>query len=94
MENLEKVWEISPYNTMAYGALVFILMSAVLYLGRQVKAKDDKIAELNDKMHDALDVVSEKLVEVKTFNLDLKGVQEKVLYILEDIKFRLNGKDN
>lgn len=94
MEDVNKMWEISPYDASAYGALIVVLVSGVIYLSRQLSKKDDKIAELTDKMHSALDIVSEKLVEVKTSNSDLKTIQEKVIYILEDVKNKLYGNNS
>lgn len=94
MDDLSKVWEISPYDASAYGALVFILMAAVIYLTKLTKSKDDKIHELTDKMHQALDIVTEKLVEVRATNMENKVAQEKMMFILEDLKHTLNGKVN
>lgn len=86
MENYENIWTINPSSSTAYGALLMLLIASVIYLSKQVQSKDEKIHELTNKLHLALDIVTDKLNDVKNTHRDIKSLSEKILYIIENKK--------
>jgi hypothetical protein len=91
---INKAWEISPYNGAAFGALIVVLGGVIWYFHNQLNKKDEIIKEkdelikiLHDKTHEAVDVMSEKLTEIKHSNDNNK---EKIIMFLEIIKEKLN----
>jgi hypothetical protein len=92
--DINKVWEISPYNAGAFGALLIVLGGIIYYLIKQldkkdqiIKEKDDVIREINHKTHEFVDVISDKLNEIKHANINSK---EKIEIFFEFIKEKLN----
>ncbi len=92
--DINRAWEISPYNASAFGALVVAMGIAIWYFYKQmdkkdqiIKEKDELIKILHDKTHEAVDVMSEKLTEIKHSNDNNK---EKIIMFLEIIKEKLN----
>ena len=87
--DLNRAWDVNPNDGSAYGALVMLLIFAIIGLVFLLKQERNRNNELNDKLHDAFDTVTDKLSEVKTGHFEVKGNQEKILYILEDLKNKL-----
>ena len=92
--DINRAWEVNPYDASAYGTIVVLLLALVIYLGKKLTEKEAQINTLYDKIHSITDVMSEKLSEIKTLteistekNI---GLKEKIIYILDDIKTRLN----
>lgn len=70
--DLNKAWEISPYNGAAYGGIVVILIFAIWYLVKQLEKADEALVEerkvtatLFDKVHTISEELGNKLVEAK-----------------------------
>lgn len=98
--DLNRAWEISPYNGMAYGALIIVLimgMAGIVYLLKKemdenyLLNKENK--ELNSKVHMYADVMIGKITElqssynqIKENNSEIRIFKEKILYVLEDLK--------
>lgn len=96
--DINRAWEINPYDASAYGAIVVILIMAVIYLAKKLAEKEKEIRDLYLKLHEITDVLGDKLNEIKSIteitserNLSVK---DKIMYILEDIKNRLNKLEN
>ena len=92
--NVDKLWEISPYNGTAFGAVVVLLLLAVYYFIRALSAKDVIIKEkegqnleLINKLHSISDVIGEKLTDIKQSH-DVHS--DKILYILNEIKKKVD----
>jgi len=96
--DINKAWEISPYNGLAYGALILVLCVICMVIGWTfnkyvektdllISEKDKVIRESYEKTHQIADVLSEKLSELKGEN---KTSKEKIIYILEDIKSKFD----
>jgi len=96
--DINKAWEISPYNGLAFGALIVVLMVAIgaltYFFLKELSKKDDiikekdlHIKEMHLKTHEAIDVMSEKLVELK-YSHD--GTKDKIVMMLEHLKDLLN----
>lgn len=91
--DVNRAWEVNPYDASAYGALLIILIGIIIYLVKKLSEKEKEIKQLYEKIHTITDVMTDKLSEIKTFteistekNISIK---ERILYILEDIKQRL-----
>jgi hypothetical protein len=92
--DINRAWEINPYDASAYGAIVVILLGAVMYLAKKLSEKEKEIKELYVKLHEITDVLGDKLNEIKSIT-EMRSerhlsIKEKIMYILEDIKNRLN----
>ncbi len=87
--DLNKAWDINPNDGSAYGALIVLLVAVILGLIYLLKQERESNKELDNKLHEAFDTVTDKLTEVKTGHFEVKGIQEKILYILEDLKNKL-----
>lgn len=96
--DINKAWEISPYNGTAFGALIVFLTIAIwgltYYFMKQldkkdviIKEKEDYIKEIHVKTHEAIDVMTEKLTELKYSN---DATKEKFISFFEIIKDKLN----
>lgn len=84
METFDNIWAINPSNSGAYGALLFVLIASVIYLSKQIVIKDNKIHELTTKLHEALDLVTNKLHDIKLSHSELKALNEKTLFYIEN----------
>lgn len=96
--DINRAWEISPYNGGAFGALIVVLMIAIGALSyfflKELSKKDDiikekdlQIKEMHLKTHEAVDVMNEKLVELKFSN---DSTKDKIVMMLENLKELLN----
>ena len=92
--DINRAWEVNPYDASAYGTIVVLLIAVIIYLSKKLTEKETQINTLYDKIHSITDVMTEKLSEIKTLtevstekNI---GLKEKIIYILDDIKARLN----
>ncbi len=96
--DINRAWEISPYNGLAFGALIVVLLvviGALTYfflkeLSKKddiIKEKDLQIKEMHFKTHEAVDVMNEKLVELKFSN---DSTKDKIVMMLENLKDLLN----
>lgn len=92
--NIDKVWEISPYNGTAFGGIVVLLLGAVYYFIKVLSAKDAIIKEkeaqnmeLVNKLHSISDVIGEKLTDIKQSH-DVHS--DKILYVLNEIKKKVD----
>ena len=96
--DINRAWEINPYDASAYGAIVVILLGAVMYLVKKLAEKEKEIKELYVKLHEITDVLGDKLNEIKSITEMTSernmNVKDKIMYILEDIKNKLNKIEN
>ena len=97
--DINRAWEINPYDGTAYGALIVFLAIAIggicWYFLKQIEKKDEIIKEkdiyikqIHDKTHEIADVMTEKLIELKHSN---ETTKEKMLNVFEIIKEKLNN---
>lgn len=97
--DINRAWEISPYNGTAFGALIVFLLVAIgaisWYFLKQIEKKDEIIKEkdqyikdTHDKTHEIADVMTEKLTELRHSN---ENTKEKMLHFFEIIKEKLNS---
>ncbi len=98
--DLNRAWEISPYNGMAYGALIIVLimvMAGIIYLLKKEMEENSLLnkenKELNSKVHMYADIMLGKITElqssynqIKENNHEMRTFKEKILYVLEDLK--------
>jgi hypothetical protein len=94
--DLNRAWEISPYNGAAFGALIVVMGAIIYYFVKQLDKKDEIIKEkdhlikmMNDKAHESIDVITEKLTEIK-YSKDSQN--EKIVMMLEHLKEILNNQ--
>lgn len=96
--DINRAWDINPYNGGAFGALIVVLMIVIgaltYYFLRELSKKDDiikekdlHIKEINDRAHESIDVISGKLTELKFSNDNTK---DKIVTMLENLKELLN----
>lgn len=93
--DLNKVWEINPYNGTAFGALIVLLLAVIYYLYKTIqeqkedlKQKSDEQKLIIDRFHEKSDIIKEKLIEVK-FALDglnntSEDVKNKIEYLIRE----------
>jgi hypothetical protein len=82
----EQVLNLNPYSPLVWGFVIFMLITAIAYFYKQNERKQEYIDKLIDKTHDALDVVCQKLAEIKNHN---ESKDEAIITALEDIKRKL-----
>jgi hypothetical protein len=96
--DINRAWEINPYDASAYGAIIVLLLLTLGYFVKKLSEKEKEITELYFKIHQITDVMTDKLNEIKTFSeISTEksiNVKDKILYILEDIKSRLIKMEN
>jgi hypothetical protein len=86
--NPVEILKISPYNAMAYGAFVLLLIYVAIYLKKELKIANDENKRLTDQNHKAFIIVSDKLNSIKSHNESKDGA---IITALEDIKRRLDA---
>lgn len=98
--DVNRAWEISPYNGAAFGALVVVLGLIAYYFMRQAEKKQEYINTIISKVHELSDATVEKLHEIRDNaqahqmqNEQIKSQNDKLIYILEDVKRRLEMID-
>ena len=89
--SLDRAWEISPYNGAAYGGIVVLFIIIIYYLIKQLEKKEEYIQKQNDKLHEVIDDLGVKLVELKSTKTESS---EKILFVLDLIKQRLQDLYN
>lgn len=96
--DINRAWEVNPYDASAYGAIVVLMIVSIIYLSKKLTNKENEIKELYTKLHEITDVLGDKLNEIKGIteigterNINVK---EKILYVLEDIKNRIIKLEN
>lgn len=104
--DINRAWEINPYDGTAYGALIVFLAIAIgglcWYFLKElaakneiiaqkdldIKEKDKQLKEVHDKTHEIIDVMNDKLTEIKYSNDNTK---DKILHMFEYFKEKLNN---
>jgi len=84
----EQVMNLNPYSPLLYGFVILMLITAIIYFYKQNERKQDYIDKLIDKTHTAIDIVCEKLVDIKNHNENKDGT---IITALEDIKRTLEN---
>lgn len=91
--DINRAWEVNPYDASAYGAIVVLLLVSIIYLAKQLTNKEKETKVLYEKLHNITDILGDKLNEIKQLtdmnNEKNIGFKEKIMYILEDIKTKL-----
>lgn len=98
--DINRAWDIDPYNGLAYGGLIVLLICTTVFLGFAfwkyiektdaiIRDKDLQIRELADNGNKALDVLISKITEIKESHINSKEV---ILLVLNDIKDKVNQK--
>jgi hypothetical protein len=86
--DINRAWEISPYNGLAYGAIVILLVAVAWYFKNLAENKEAYIRELVVKTHDLADNVGEKLYDLK----QSKEINHaKIIGMLDEIRHLLNN---
>lgn len=86
--DINRAWEISPYNGLAYGAIVVLLVAVAWYFKNLAENKEAYIRELVVKTHDLADNVAEKLSDLK----QSKEINHSnVISMLNEIRNLLNN---
>lgn len=88
---VNEIMKISPYNAMAFGALVLLLIYITLYLRKKLEAAEEYNKVLVEKNHKSIDVITEKLNSIKAHG-DSKDTA--IITALEDIKRKLDSLFN
>lgn len=88
---VNEIMKISPYNAMAFGALVLLLIYITLYLRKKLEAAEEYNKVLVEKNHQSIDVITEKLNSIKSHG-DSKDAA--IITALEDIKRKLDSLFN
>lgn len=77
----EKALETSPYNTVAYGVLVAVLILALVFIWREYKQTLERHREYIEKTTGLIQLVESKLDavdELESTNSELKGEVSQV----------------
>jgi hypothetical protein len=85
--DINRAWEISPYNGLAYGALIVVLCLVIWYFKNELDKANEYNKALVDRVHDMAEETANKITEMKQSGELING---KVLNYLEQIKERLN----
>lgn len=86
--DINKAWEISPYNGLAYGAIVVVLIVIAWYFKNLAENKEIYIRELVNKTHELADNVGDKLSDLK----QSKEINHtKIVDMLGEIRNLLNN---
>lgn len=99
--DINRAWEISPYNGAAFGALVVVLGVIAYYFMKQAEKKQEYINTIIGKVHELSDAMADKLEDISANshnhhnqNERIMSQNDKVIYILEDVKRRLDKIEN
>jgi hypothetical protein len=86
--DINRAWEISPYNGLAYGAIVVVLIAIAWYFKNLAENKEIYIRELVNKTHELADNVGDKLSDLK----QSKEINHtKIVDMLGEIRNLLNN---
>jgi|CXWK01.1.fsa_nt_gi hypothetical protein len=86
--DINRAWEISPYNGLAYGAIVVVLIVIAWYFKNLAENKEIYIRELVNKTHELADNVGDKLSDLK----QSKEINHtKIVDMLGEIRNLLNN---
>ena len=86
--DINRAWEISPYNGLAYGAIVVVLIVIAWYFKNLAENKEIYIRELINKTHELADNVGDKLSDLK----QSKEINHtKIVDMLGEIRNLLNN---
>jgi hypothetical protein len=86
--DINRAWEISPYNGLAYGAIVVVLIVVAWYFKNLAENKEIYIRELVNKTHELADNVGDKLSDLK----QSKEINHtKIVDMLGEIRNLLNN---
>lgn len=89
--DINRAWEITPYNGLGYGAVVVILILVAYYFKNQNEKANDYIQAQNERLHSIAEETINKVGEIKQ---DREIKHEKVMNILENIIDKLKRLDN
>lgn len=79
----EKTLEVSPYNTLAYGVLVTVLILAVVFIWREYRRIQERYRDHVEKTVGLVQVVESKLDTIEELDQETS-----------DIKAEINGLEN
>jgi hypothetical protein len=83
------ILDITPYNPIVYGFIILLLLSAIYYLHIQNEKKQVYLEKQNDRLHDALEAVTNKLQDIKNHAEKKDITDNHIVSFLEDIKRKL-----
>ena len=96
--DINRAWEINPYNGLAYGGLIMLLICTNLFVcwafykyiektDNIIKEKDLQVRETSETSNKALEVLINKITEIRESHINSKEV---ILLVLNDMKDKLN----
>jgi hypothetical protein len=88
--DVNRAWEISPYNGLAYGALIVLLCVVIIYLKKEYDKAQIYIKEQSERIHT---ILTETVDKVSEFRQDKELKHEKVMNVLENIMTQLKRID-
>lgn len=90
----EKALEISPYNSLAFGFLVIVLSSAVVYLWKALRSEQKYGREISDKVIELVTKVSIGYEADKELKDEIRrewpAIREEFKRLRETIEKKLN----
>lgn len=84
-EVVEKTLEVSPYNTVAYGVLVGVLLLALIFVWREYKKLLERHREYVEKTVGVIQIVETKLDSVDNLSKELSGVKTELSHVKEKL---------
>lgn len=88
----QKALEVSPYNALAFGFLVFVLGAGCVYFAKDALKSRTEYKELATEALKVLSTVEVRLTDQKDLVLEIKEVKKDVADLKEFIKDRLNDR--
>lgn len=82
----EKLIDVSPYNTLAYGVLVSIMALAVIFLFRMYQAEKKYNRERDNKMLELMPMILDRLKSQTGMPGDITKIAEDTKAVLVEAK--------
>ena len=85
--DLNRVMDITPYNTLSYGALLLLLIIIVYVLYKKIQELEKYNQGLVERIHTLADNIKEKLDQIKEHD---QTKQQNIVEILRDVMRKLD----